>query len=409
MSDSARESLVRGIAAAEAGEKEEARRYLEQVQWCNPTWEQRMEAWLWLSRISDNPAEKRAYLENVLAVDPTHSEARRELAILQGRLKPEEVIDPNRFTIAAPAEPQPAQAREFACPRCGGRIVYDPQGQLACEYCGQRPIPSTGTAAKGWSITEQDFILTLATAKGHTRPVATRCLRCNSCGASFILPPETLSFVCPYCDSSLALEQAEMQELVPPAAMVLFSLNQDQVKQIIARWVQAEKLTNAVRVTPLVGVYFPVWTFDIWSTFVERSEDDQCLPEREISLINDVPVPASRSLPESLANAVCYFDPAGLIPYQEHYLAGWMATTYQISPADASLIARQKVIASLRGLGKVMLSVESCKLILLPLWIGRCREKGQRYTIIVHDQARTVHTNRPERKGPRWLSWLMEG
>jgi len=254
MSEGIRDLLVRGVAAAKAGDKKEARFYLEWVLRLEPTEEQRVKALFWLSQISDDPARKRHYLEDVLALDPIHPEARRALAVLDGRLQPDEIIDPNRLNVAVSDTSQPARLQRFVCPDCGGRMVYDPRGQLTCEYCAQRKAAST-SAAESSSIEEQDFVLTLATARGHVSPIATRCLCCRACGAQFTLPPETLSFTCPYCTAVYAVEQMEVQELVPPAAILPFVIDQVTAGRIVSLWLQ-QKRSAALTSTPLTVCTF---------------------------------------------------------------------------------------------------------------------------------------------------------
>ena len=419
MSDSVRDLLVRGIAAAKDNAKADARRYLKWALRLDPTAEQCVTAWLWLSEVSDDTAEKHEYLERILALDPVHPEAWRGLAILDGRLKPEEIIDPDRLAVAAPGVPQPAQSRQFVCPQCGGRMVFDPQGRLTCEYCKQRRASPTPPVASG-GIEEQDFILTLATAKGHTRAVAMRCLRCRACGASFVLPPETLSFNCPYCASAYAVEQAEPQELVPPAAIIPFAVSRAEAERIVARWKKSERLEMLTQVAPLSGLYFPAWTFDVrCDVAVGYREQGGYVSDKETIFENDVPIPAGRALPASLAEEVDHFRLEELLPYDPRYLAGWPAETYQVSLADASLVARQKTLARARQrlasgrndwLGFRMempsLAVESFKLILLPLWIARYRGEGQPFTVVVNGQTGAVRSDRPEKGIRKWLSWL---
>src|SRR5215211_5786343 len=98
MSDNARDLLIYGVAAAKADSKEEARNYLEWVLRTDADLDQQAEAWYWLSRITGDPKEKRDCLENVLSIYPRHPEARRDLAILDGRLRPEAMHDP-RFPV----------------------------------------------------------------------------------------------------------------------------------------------------------------------------------------------------------------------------------------------------------------------------------------------------------------------
>lgn len=73
----------------------------------------------------------------------------------------------------------------------------------------------------------------------------------------------------------------------------------------------------------------------------EGWDDGVYTTKKRTVTVNDVIVPASHALPESLRGEVECFRLDGLRPYEPQYPAGWPATTYQISPADASLIARQ--------------------------------------------------------------------
>ena len=56
-----------------------------------------MEACYWLSEVSDDPTEKRSLLEEILANNFGDARARRKLAILDGKIKPEEIVDPDNF------------------------------------------------------------------------------------------------------------------------------------------------------------------------------------------------------------------------------------------------------------------------------------------------------------------------
>ena len=90
------ELLVLGIGAARDGDREQARFYLEWVLRDDPQGDQLPEAWYWLSRITDDPAERRRCLTQALGARPSHPEARRDLAILDGCLRPDELNDPDQ-------------------------------------------------------------------------------------------------------------------------------------------------------------------------------------------------------------------------------------------------------------------------------------------------------------------------
>jgi predicted RNA-binding Zn-ribbon protein involved in translation (DUF1610 family) len=403
MSDSVRDLLVRGIAAVKDGADDEARRYLEWAMRLDPTLDQCIKARLWLSRISDDVTERRAHLEEILFSDPTHSEARRELAILDGRLDPAEIVDPDNVLNVAPDAPQPTRARQFTCPHCGGRMVFDPTGtSLICEYCAQHPH-SDALAGDG-AVDEQDFVLALATAKGHTHPVATRCYTCQDCGASFVLGPERLSFTCPYCASVYVVEQAEVRKLVPPEGVIPFVVTQDQARRAALEWLAVEKFDTA-SVISLNGVYLPMWTFDIDVAWKRRRH-----------LEDDVLTPASNTLPQELASVVSSFHLDKLVPYDPGYLADWPAETYDTSVADASIKARAeaRLLAAERlgkriedfGPGVARLSVMSFKLIIVPLWIVRYSYEERQYTVLVNGQTGVVRGEKPSRGILEWLSRL---
>ena len=67
------ESLVKkGIAAAQSGDREQARKLLSQATAIDPASE---DAWLWLASISEYPEELLAFLNRVLEINPENERA----------------------------------------------------------------------------------------------------------------------------------------------------------------------------------------------------------------------------------------------------------------------------------------------------------------------------------------------
>src|SRR5512146_408042 len=98
--------LIRGRAAAKSKEAREARSNLERLLRLDPPLDERLEALYWLSEVSEDPKEKRAYLEEILANNLGDVRARRKLSILDGKIKPDEIVDPDRVPAPAPGSPQ---------------------------------------------------------------------------------------------------------------------------------------------------------------------------------------------------------------------------------------------------------------------------------------------------------------
>jgi predicted RNA-binding Zn-ribbon protein involved in translation (DUF1610 family) len=420
MSDGARDLLVRGIAAAKAHDKDQARFYLEWVLRTDADRQQKIKAWLWLSEVSDDPAEKRDCLENILAREPTNPLARRGLAILRGQLDPAEIIDPNRQSPALPdASPQPAQAKRFICPGCGGKMTFTPDGgSLTCSYCN-RQLTLYQAVEEGVMVQEQDFAVALATARGHARPIATRSFSCQTCGVSFMLGPGVLSLTCPYCASAYVIKVSETRELIPPEGIIPFGMTQLAAYSALQKWLEEKDLRSEAETTPPDGLYLPVWTFDVggavqwtgkvlerqhgWTNWVRQTGDYPIF-------YDDVLVTASHTLSADLAKEVNHFRLNELLPYDPHYLADWPAEIYQISVADSSLAARRQAWENARRtaanrakigqIGNVTFNssgivIESFKLILLPIWVGGYRYQGQDYKLVINGQTGNVRGERP--------------
>jgi predicted RNA-binding Zn-ribbon protein involved in translation (DUF1610 family) len=421
MSESVRDLMVRGIAAAKAGDHDEARFFLEWALRMHPSPSQEREALHYLHQITDDPAQQRGYLENILARNPHDPAARRALAILDGRLKPEDIVNPDRMSHAD-AAPQAADPRRFTCPNCGARMAFAPGGgALACAFCGTRiPVEAAQPAESG----ERDLLLALATAQGHSRPSAQQVAACGGCGAAFMLPPETLSLSCPFCGSAQALRQRETRELVPPDGVIPFAIDRDDAKARLAAWLQSKRL-NGCAVEPLAGLYLPVWAFHVGGevAWVGEARGRQ-QPRRQVSgrqpVMLDALVAATRKLPRELAAVVDDFRADGAAAYDPRYLADWPAETYEIAVSDASLEARRAALARLRiviadlaapdvqpdsvVVRPIGLAVESFRLLLAPVWMAHYTCDGERFAAIVNGQTGSVRAQRPLRGIRKWLA-----
>ncbi|HEX9387310.1 MAG TPA: hypothetical protein VF918_13385, partial [Anaerolineales bacterium] len=136
-SDYGKELLRSGIIDAKTGNRESASRYLDRAIYISNDHDVLAEAWFWMSEVVDDKLEKRRALENCLANDLRHARARRSLAILDGKLKAGEIINPDKLPLA-PESLHAANAKRFMCPKCGGRMGFAPDGQsLLCEYCSR--------------------------------------------------------------------------------------------------------------------------------------------------------------------------------------------------------------------------------------------------------------------------------
>lgn len=432
-SDYSKELLRNGIIDAKSGNKSSARHYLDRAIYMARSHDQIAEAWFWMSEVTDNVDEKRKALENCLSHDLRHTRARRSLAILDGKLKADEVIDPNHL----PATPQglrDTDAQRFMCPKCGGRMSFAPDGSssLVCDYC-------TNQNALGLhknNSEEKDFIVAMATMKGHGKPLQEQAFHCNGCGAEFILPPKQISANCLYCDSPHVVSLENTKDLLSPDAILPFAIDQKKATKHLIQWVEKNEIKPEKKVDLPRGLYLPLWTFDIGGSIEYTGEmvetQDEFLSERKQRkvirvtedypiLVDDYPIPASRKLSSVFHELIPTFDLKSLKPYDPRFLASWLAEIYDVPMADASLDARSMTYKKFKedlpylvdrikivhtSSAKIM--VESFKLNLLPVWMTELPFDGREHLVLINGQNGFVESDLELSKAESGglLSWL---
>jgi Zn finger protein HypA/HybF involved in hydrogenase expression len=300
--------LREGIFRYRVKEYDLARKYLERALENADDLQTRAQANYYLSLLTDDPVRKHKYLEETLAIDMTHPEARRLLAILDGRLKPDQIVDPDALPARA-AGPVAVQTRRFTCPKCGGRMVYAPNGvELVCEYCSRNQRLSTTP-----SLTDQDFFVAMANGTGQRRPSAVQTFRCQGCGANFILAPDEISATCAYCGSVHVVASDEKRQMVAPDSILPMTIDRSQALQQLAQWLEDRNLPpQSSPLTPR-GLYLPVWSFDIqgnfpWNGVVTRNKRQVPVSGEKVIQFNDILILGSKKLADLAVQALPDFD-----------------------------------------------------------------------------------------------------
>ena len=418
--DYGKELLKSGIIEAKAGNRESARRYLDRAVYISNDHDVLAEAWFWMSEVVDDQGEKRKALENCLVHDLRHARARRSLAILDGKLKSDQIVNPDKLPLA-PEGLRAANAERFMCPKCGGRMSFAPDGQsLLCEYCSRNQRFSL---AQPGSANEKDFIIAMATARGHGKPLDQQVFHCEGCGSEFLLPPNQISSTCVYCGSPHVVDWESEEQLLAPDGIIPHAFDQKRAIRILIEWVEANKIKPEKQVDLPRGVYLPLWTFDVGGgiDYVGETTDDgelqlghrqqrirvsDCYPVQ----MNDLPIPASRKLSAVFLKLIPTFELKGIKPYDPRYLANWPAEVYDISMAEASLDARVQTLAyykrdlpsrlALTGLisaSSAKLSVESFRLNLLPVWVTELPFGAREHLVLINGQNGNVASDLPDK------------
>jgi len=411
-----------------------ARRYLERALDVVDDEETRAKASFLLSEITADPVEKRKLLETVLAWDRNNAQARRALMIIDGKLKPEEIVDADHLP-AQDTGVQASNADRFACPNCGARMIFAPDGRsLYCEHCSR----NEGLADQFDSDdpVERDFLLAMATAQGHRKPVAMHSFQCRGCGATFLLAPQVISATCSYCDSPHVIAIDETRELLEPDGVIPFAFGQKNAAHYLVDWAKKKRVKPDGKVQMPKGIYLPVWSFDLdgeipytAQIMVTEGRGSRKVVVKTISdthpvVVSDVAVAATRKLGKQLEKALGGFKITEAVPYDPRFISDWPAEVYEISMSDASLDARKMAYDKVRREVEILLgtqgsienfrpsssrmSVESFKLILVPAWVTSYTAQEKSYSVIVNGQTGAVTGETPSLDLLDWVQNILK-
>jgi hypothetical protein len=412
--------LREGIFHYKVKEFDTARAYIQRALENADDMQTRAQANYYLSLLSDDPIQKRKYLEETVAIDMTHAEARRALAVLDGKLKANDIVDPDNMP-APVSGTVTVQADRFTCPKCGGRMVYAPDGaSLICEYCNQNQQLSI-KADSG----EKDFIVAMADGSGLRKPVAVQTFRCQGCGATFILAPDEISSTCAYCGSVHVVALDEKQQMIEPDSILPMAFDQKQATSQLTLWIERMKITPQEQVQAPRGLYLPTWTFDIigsipWKGMIYRDKHEVPVSGEEEVSFSDVRVLGSKKLAGLMVKTLAEFDLSRATAYDARFLAGWMADVYDLPMAEASLDARQIAVERMRatvhqkfgqiqdlGYSTSNIMVSGFKLIFVPVWVTDIKTHDRSSRVLINGRTGSVHSEIPERGLSGWLDNML--
>lgn len=393
---------------------------------------------LWLARVLEDPAQKRQHLEKVIAHQPNHMEAIRELMILDGKLSADAVgmndahIESEQREVGAAVG---TETKNLRCPTCGSPDMLEHDGVITCQSCGHTDTTKQRNTQVGTGM------LTAALLERRSQPVTwivgERLLDCNSCGAKRTIPARKLSDRCPFCGSNHVIQRDVLDTFTQPDGLVPFVVSKQQAADAIKRrlkgWDQRVKGwfgNNSVARATLDGIYLPFWVFDA-TLQVRRtvhrdydySQDSRSrnflagsLPAYDTmtipDAINNVPICAVKSPAPYMTRNLGQYDFSAAIAYAPDLLAKFPAELYSIDFDKASLMAREPIGAAMRekhltlnpaGSGEqvnISTSVMQMhfRLLLAPVWVATLYEEdGDVRTTLVNGQNGQVVLGRAQK------------
>jgi DNA-directed RNA polymerase subunit RPC12/RpoP len=338
--------------------------------------------------------------------------------------------------------PQPQQ-RKFPCTKCGANLEFAPgEDALKCPYCGTE----NRIAVVGQPVEELDFRSHLRDGAEAADQVEVLTVKCAGCGAEQTLAAGVTADRCKFCGSPMTA-QAQSARRIKPRSLLPFAIAREKAVELFRKWLASlwfapTKLKSFAEAGRLNGLYIPYWTYDAdtQSAYTGERGDDYWVTEtyqtmengksvtrtrqvrktrwhsvsgRVSNSFDDILILASASLPRHITEKLEPWDLENLVPFDEQYLAGFVAEAYQVNLEQGFDLARpimdeqirQTICRDIGGDHQRIHSVNTSfgkitfKHLLLPLWLSAYRYHEKSYRFLVNARTGEVAGERP------WSFW----
>ena len=333
----------------------------------------------------------------------------------------------------------PAQ-RQFPCKQCGGNLQFAPgTDSLQCPYCGTtNQVPVAASA-----VAKLDYLAFIHQLPDSDAVHETIIVKCTCCAAETTLAPDVTASTCPFCGSGI-VATGSSKKSIRPGALLPFKVKQNEAGGMFRAWVAGlwfapSELKRDAERAAIKGAYVPAWTYDsdtqsdytgergddYWETetYTETDANGHSVTRtRQVqrtrwrpagghvrNRFDDVLVMATESLPRKCLDHLEPWDLPDLVAYEDEYLSGFVAESYQVNLSDGferakgimDPVIRQAVCRDIGGDHQRIssLSTEYDDIafmhVLLPVWISAYQFQSRTFRFLVNARTGEVQGERP--------------
>jgi LSD1 subclass zinc finger protein len=351
-----------------------------------------------------------------------------------------------------------AVSNMLKCEGCGAGVNFEPGAQqLKCAYCGTKK--EINAAAEKKDITGYSYYDFADSITADQLSPYLQSVKCTNCGSKSVLAKNVTAGKCSFCSSPLVIDLNDSQQYVKPHYVLPFAVTSLDAKEAFKTWLKQLsfapadliKQVNSSASTPLDGVYLPYWIYDVATltkyngsrgdyyyvteTYIVKVNDQDEWRTREVrhtnwtsvfgtvsNLFANLVIPASKSLSQKTIDSLGKWDFNMLMPYDEGYLSGFRAESFQISPQEGLVLAEAGMPAEIKKSIKADIGgdeqqitdsdmrVENAniKYVLLPVWISSYTYKNKPYQFTINACTGRVSGKRPWSPG-KIIMWIVIG
>lgn len=339
---------------------------------------------------------------------------------------------------------------EYKCPSCNASMVFDSKSQhMKCPYCDtemtveefQRTQKSEDTQTTGKSISNDNWY-SMSTGQWQNNELnGMRVYSCQSCGSEIVAEETTGATTCPFCNNKITMKGQFSGDLKPDY-IIPFKLDKKAAKENYYKHLKGKKYLPKVfkkenHVDEIKGVYIPFWLFDVDAdaqiTYEaekvhSHTSGDTEYTTREIYSVyregsinfDHIPADGSRKMDDTLMEAIEPYNFQEAVPFQQAYLAGYLADRYDVNVNERIDRARDRIrVCTERAFRKtvrgynggasvkdsnVQIHNASYWYAMYPVWLLNTTWHGQKFTFAMNGQTGKMVGDLPIDKSKFWKS-----
>jgi DNA-directed RNA polymerase subunit RPC12/RpoP len=331
---------------------------------------------------------------------------------------------------------------EYKCPNCGGAVSFDAGKQtMVCPYCdctfdieamlaeGESPDASSGSIE--WEMPEQQW------QPGEQDGMG--IYTCKSCAGEITADQNLGATQCPFCGNQIVMT-GQFTGTLKPDLIIPFKLDKNKAIESLKKHYEGKKLLpksfkNQNRLEEIQGTYIPFWLFNANvdasfaydATKTKRWEDDNYRYE-EVShylvkrsgkiAFDNIAEDGSSKAPDDMMESIEPFDVKDAVEFKTPYLAGYLASKYDMDAKKMEPRANERVTNStdsefrktVTGYDSVKTKTsridikegEKVRYALFPVWLLSTMWNGTNYQFGMNAQTGKFVGNLPVDKAAIW-------
>ncbi len=334
---------------------------------------------------------------------------------------------------------------KYQCPACGAPLEFSVEKQmLVCDSCDSeypqdmiqkeqnQPNENEKQGKIDWNI--EGYV------RKQNQMGEQSGFICTSCGAEVVSDGDTVATECMYCGNPVVMTE-NVSGMVTPDMVIPFKIDKKKAEEMLHEFYKGKLLlpdafTKNNRLSKISGVYVPFWLFSCtgngnvifdatkvkkWSDSdynYTRTEYYEVYRSGQIGFTK-IPVDASTKMEDNYMDGIEPFNYNDLVDFSPMYMAGYFADKFDVSVAECSERANERVITStedefrktVKGYTSVnkksafvQMTGEDINYALLPVWMLNTKYEGTMYQFAINGQTGQVAGSLPIDKG-KLLKW----